>query len=291
MSRATLLRQNLDTFGVKVVEVDGWQNRGNTSFRPRGSVNHHTACAPPRSPGQPVAPSLGICTNGRGGASPVPGPLCNVLLGRDLWARLIAANRSNNAGQGGVRGLSGNSSVWGLEVEHCGVPASEPVTADLVEASARIHAAFAATSGFTAEYVVQHHEWTTRKIDFCKGHLSPEAFRARVGELLRAGGANPSTPTPAPSPGGFLMTLTDAEQREILNGVRDLAKTADRKAFAVRDPRDGRVWVCDASGRWWCQTMELLNVLIFTGAVQGFGTDGVAVADPSWLDKLPVTSP
>lgn len=121
MARDLGLRDRLIAHGVTVVEVNGWKTRGSTSFSPDGSVNHHTACAPPRA-GRPVpaTPSLGTCINGR---PDVPGPLCNVLLGRDRKAYLIAAGRANHAGKGGVRGLVGNSKVYGLEIEHAGTTA------------------------------------------------------------------------------------------------------------------------------------------------------------------------
>ncbi len=181
MGRDTRILQNLILRGVEVIEINGWRDRGSTTFAPRGSVNHHTA-----GPRTGAAPSLNICINGR---SDVPGPLCNGLLGRDRKLRLIAAGRANHAGTGGVRGMKGNSQVWGLEVEHVGT-AAEAIDPALIDVAARCHAAAALTFGYDETTVVQHWEWTTRKIDFRKGALSPDSFRAAVDRHMRA-------PTPA----------------------------------------------------------------------------------------------
>ena len=74
MGRDLDILQNLILQGVQVIEINGWQTRGSTSFAPKGSVNHHTA-----GPRSGAAPSLGICINGR---SDVPGPVCNGQSGR-----------------------------------------------------------------------------------------------------------------------------------------------------------------------------------------------------------------
>jgi hypothetical protein len=168
--------------GSTLILLDGWETRGKAVFNPRGSVNHHTAGAPTG-----VLPSLGVLVNGR---SDVPGPLCNCALDRldRLW--LIAAGGANHAGLGGWSGLSGNASVWGLEVEHVGTTA-EPVGPAKWDAMHRFHAAVADYSGFSPVYVCQHFEWApTRKIDFVKPITNGNDFRRAVGD------ARPSTPIP-----------------------------------------------------------------------------------------------
>lgn len=128
---------------------------------------------------------MNTCIYGRAGE--VPGPLCNVLQGRDPVdpmhdpVYVIAAGRANHAGTGGWRGLVGNSSVHGLEVEH---PGTGAVPRDRLEVSARIHAAFLEAPGSSrdARYTCQHKEWApARKIDFF--NLVPftnDSFRDRV---------------------------------------------------------------------------------------------------------------
>lgn len=162
--------------GIEVVEVAGWTTRSAGSYSPRGSVNHHTAGSADGS-----VPSLNTCIYGR---PDVPGPLCQVLQSREPsgWdkAYIIAAGRANHAGSGGWRGLSGNSSVGGLEVEHVG---TGPVSINRLEVSARIQAALLEAPGSSrdAANCCQHFEWTPRKIDFYS--LSPwtvHTFRDRV---------------------------------------------------------------------------------------------------------------
>lgn len=63
--RDTGIADRLRDEGLHVVEVAGWQTRGNSSFNPRGSVDHHTA-----GPRSGNAPSLGICINGSTGRGP-----------------------------------------------------------------------------------------------------------------------------------------------------------------------------------------------------------------------------
>lgn len=173
----TGLANRIRAKGVEVVEVGGWQTRGSSSFSPQGSVNHHTAGS-----GNGATPSLNVCIYGRGGPHPVPGPLCNVLQSREPsgWdkAYVIAAGRANHAGEGGWRGLTGNSSVHGLEVEHVGTTG---VSSNRVEVSARIQAAFLEGSTRDARLTCQHFEWAPdRKIDFNVLGMGPDQFRSRV---------------------------------------------------------------------------------------------------------------
>jgi hypothetical protein len=137
------------------VEIDGWRTRGSATFNPRGSVDHHTAGA-----ARGNAPSLAICINGR---ADLPGPLCHVLVARDLTCYLIAAGRANHAGPGGWKGLSGNSSVYGVERENVGTPA-EPWRAEQTAHAGVVHRAL--MNGKDAAFVCRHAEWApNRKVD------------------------------------------------------------------------------------------------------------------------------
>jgi hypothetical protein len=176
--------------GVPVEYQPGWQNRSAGSFDSDGALLHHTAGSP-----NGRAPSLSICTYGR---SDLPGPLCQALQTReaDGWdhAIVIAAGRANHAGSGGWNGLTGNSRVHGLEVEHTGLGA---VAYNRLEVSARIIAAMLEAPGSTgnAAYACQHKEWApTRKIDFYNlaPHFNNDTFRQRVaywiGRTIHGGG-------------------------------------------------------------------------------------------------------
>lgn len=188
--------------GLNVVEVAGWRTRGSTTFNPRGSVNHHTA-----GPRGGNSPSLNICINGR---RDLPGPLCNVYQARDNTIYVVAAGRANHAGSGGWAGLSGNSSVYGLEVENIGTVA-EPWRPDQIDTMAKVHAALIRGRA-DASKVCHHKEWTTRKPD---AHTIPgNTFRAKV-----AGYLNPAPPPPASIDWAAVRRLTAFKTLETLRIV------------------------------------------------------------------------
>jgi N-acetyl-anhydromuramyl-L-alanine amidase AmpD len=169
----------LAKYGLKVETVAGWQTRGNPSFNPRGSVNHHTAGSP-----NGIRPSLDVVTNGRAGLS---GPLCNVFLDRNGVAVVVAAGRANHAGQGGYRGLTGNSSVFGTEAESTGVGPS-PWTKAQLEAYPKVVAALQELAGQkNADTNCNHKTWAPyRKVDCAS--LTDDWFKVQANELLKTGG-------------------------------------------------------------------------------------------------------
>lgn len=186
MARDTGIADRLRAKGLVVVEIDGWQTRGSDSFNPKGAVDHHTVGGPLGN-----APSLKICINGR---SDLPGPLCNVLVGRDNTCYVIAAGRANHAGTGGWAGLSGNSSVYGVERENVGYGDREPWRPDQTDTAARVLAALIEKVGSDPSRVCEHKEWTSRKID-CHS-INGSDMRALVGIYL----GHVATPAPVPAP-------------------------------------------------------------------------------------------
>lgn len=212
--------------GVTVVELAGWQLRTRPpTYEPEGAVNHHTAGSR-----NGTTPSLATVLYGR---SDVPGPLAQVLQSREAdpskdKAYVVAAGTANHAGRGGWRGLSGNSSVGGLEVEHPGI-GRVPVAR--LEISARIIAALLEAPGSTRSpaYACQHFEWTSRKIDF--HDLAPwnaDSFRQRVGYWI--GRTISSPPSPRPKE-GFLMGLSDAKQDEAYKMIKELHLGRPHKTY------------------------------------------------------------
>lgn len=202
----------LKDWGLNVHEVAGWQTRGSAYFTPRGSVNHHTAGS---SRGN--LPSYSVLVYGRSG---LPGPLCNVAQARNNDVYLVAAGRANHAGRGGWSGLSGNSSVFGLEVENTGYasgPRAEPWRDDQIETMLKVHNAFAQVGGFASSFVCQHKEWTSRKID---AHtINGRHFRA--GLALQPAPTPTPTPPPTPPPTPTEPTLVQGEPDMflVLDGV------------------------------------------------------------------------
>jgi hypothetical protein len=184
MPRDTDQANRARAFGLRVVECAGWQTRGSTEFNGRGSVNHHTADGPNGS-----APSLDGVINGFSGSA--PGPLANALQsrepdGNDIFY-IVAAGRANHAGEGGWKGLSGNSSVYGLEIEHTG---TDPLPEHRQRLAARWHAAMA-QGRYGAPMVCQHREWApNRKIDAAE-QVDPNRFRQWVADALDQPGPGP----------------------------------------------------------------------------------------------------
>lgn len=167
--------------GLRVEVVPGWQTRGVSDLHARGAVCHWTAG--PR--GATGRPSLNVVVNGRPGLS---GPLCNVYLDRNGVAVVVAARTAQHAGQGGWRGLVGNSSVFGTEGE-CG--GDGDWTDAQRWAYPRVCAAYCDLGGFGVDMVCGHEEWApTRKIDI-RDYTMP-VMRAQVAALL----ANPEDDMP-----------------------------------------------------------------------------------------------
>lgn len=191
---------------IDVVEVDGWRTRGRAwPKRPTLAIGHHTA-----NPNMGWAPSLGICTNGRGGPNPVPGPLCNGLLSRIRSGRytvfVVAAGVANHAGKGGYAGLTGNSSAWGLEIENNGT--TEAWTELDEQVAACVLAAMLDGSGHIA---LEHKDWAPgRKSD--RHHIDGNRTRHLVEHYLTAN----------PLQEDFMAALTEDEQREMFQRIRDI---------------------------------------------------------------------
>jgi hypothetical protein len=114
----------LTSFGIPVIEVDGWQNRGRPSstgaFNPSGVLCHHTA-SPTSASDQS---ELNVILSGN---SEAPGPISQLLIGRESHAvYVVAAGRANHAGSGrcpwlGQQKVDGNANMIGIEVSNNGV--------------------------------------------------------------------------------------------------------------------------------------------------------------------------
>lgn len=178
----------LQAMDLEVVVHEGWQKRGKPGFYPKGVLIHHTGGAY-TAPGLPLMPSLGTVMNGRPDLSP---PLCHAFIDRNGRVHMIAGRRANHAGKcskqaiaeimSGLHGRttrtaldrklpddasginSGNVRLWGIEVEHCGLPkeAWRPV---MVESTCRTAAALCILSNWDAGHVSEHRLITSRKID------------------------------------------------------------------------------------------------------------------------------
>lgn len=201
-SLATIAR----SAGLKVVEQPGWQTRGHGQMAGvKAVVCHHTA-TPATAPGN--YPSLGIVTNGR---ADLAGPLCNYGLGRDGTVYVVAAGVAWHAGVV-LQSWQQNQYSIGIEAEGDGVSAWPEVQLD---AYARLCKAICAAYGLPVSAVLGHKEVCSPRGRKSDPNFDMSQFRARVA----AANTTPSTT------GGFLMALSDADQKFILDKVHDIDAT------------------------------------------------------------------
>lgn len=134
--------------GLKVVEVQGWKNRGRPAstghFDPKGAhTTHHTGVT---SSASNPAPGLSVLISGRSG---LPGPLCHHAVAYDGTVYVIAAGRANHAGRIGKSGVpgmpyggDGNAHAMGNEVITDGtqpMPRAQQEAVALVAAVVLLH--------------------------------------------------------------------------------------------------------------------------------------------------------
>ena len=199
MARDLQLAARLRAEGLPVREVSGWQSRGSDVFHPKAFIRHHTA-GPPKGD----TPCLAICVQGR---ADLPGPLCNLYLGRDGVVYVVAGGRANHAGipdGGDWKGCKGNSDAYGIEIEHTG---TTRLAADLHALAARACAA-TIRGRIGVAMVGDHKEWApSRKIDLASGP-GPQEFRDLVARYLAS-----------PPPPRVRFTLNDGQGNELGRSV------------------------------------------------------------------------
>ena len=192
--RLTWLPDVLHGAGLKVSLVPGWETRGHDGLgRILGVICHYTA-TPDASRNMPT---LDLLIRGR---DDLPGPLCQLGLGRDGTFYVVASGRANHAGRGEWNGITtGNTNFVGIEAENSG-RADDPWPAVQLDAYHRGVAAILRENGRTAASCCGHREYALpsgRKSDV---NLEMDHFRQRVAAIL--GGADPPILIPAAEPGG-----------------------------------------------------------------------------------------
>jgi hypothetical protein len=111
----TALAEIARTTGCPVVEVDGWQTRGDGVMLGVKTITcHHTA----NGGAGGNMPSLAVVRDGRAG---LPGPLAQYGLGKDGTIYVVAAGKCNHAGVS-LKTEYTNSYAIGIEAEADGVP-------------------------------------------------------------------------------------------------------------------------------------------------------------------------
>lgn len=192
--------------GVRVVFVNGWDQRGGTfPVVPNAAFVHHDASASTSG----TWGALGIITHGRAG---VPPPLSQFQVARGSVAQvaIVAAGIANHAGLGGPhKGLpkdNANRETYGTEVANNGV--GEKYSNETIHAISAVQAAIAEESDFGPYMVIGHKEWAPdRKID---PTYSMDWMRELVTDTLR----------------GDDMPLNDADKKWLENAIAAGARKA-----------------------------------------------------------------
>ena len=192
--RVTWLPDVLRGAGLKVSLVPGWETRGHDTLgRILGVICHYTA-TPDASRNMPT---LDLLIRGR---EDLPGPLCQLGLGRDGTYYVVASGRANHAGRGEWNGItSGNTNFIGIEAENSG-RSNDPWPAVQVDAYHRGVAAILREVGRTAASCCGHREYALpsgRKSDV---NLEMDQFRQRVATILT--GVEPPVLIPSAETGG-----------------------------------------------------------------------------------------
>jgi len=177
----TWLSEVLTAAGLKVAEVAGWKDRGESGDGPiLGVLCHHTGV---RSTSN--MPTLHALLNGRAAEKnlkAIPGPLAQLGLGRDGTFFVIAAGKANHAGAGMWQGIShGNSHFIGIEAENSGDKDDKWPDVQ-VDAYQRGVAAILKKIGQPAIFCAGHKEYAPNRKD--DPSLDMVAFRAAVEKLL-----------------------------------------------------------------------------------------------------------
>lgn len=202
-----------DGSSLTVVEIDGWQSRGYAGQgleTVAGHMYHHTATAESAF-SYADCPTLNLLVNGR---SDLPGPLCNIALGRSGTVYVIAAGLANHAGPGSAGGSYvnvGNAYFIGNEMESSGV------RDDWTDAQQRVipHLGAALERGYGDSTFIQmgHKEYSSMgKID--PAYMDMDTIRAGINDLLYS-----TTPTTPPIQGDWLDMASKEDLKEALREV------------------------------------------------------------------------
>jgi hypothetical protein len=174
MSDPLWLADVLREAGLRVIEHDGWQNRGHGDFGDiRGVICHHTAGG--------GSNDWKIVQYGR---SDLPGPLSQLVLERDGTYRVIAAGVCWHAGRGSWPGWPTNNANYhtiGIEAVNNGTGQEWPVVQ--LDAYKRGVAAILRKLGRDSDDCAGHKEYSTEgKID--PFGIDMNAFRREVQNII-----------------------------------------------------------------------------------------------------------
>lgn len=186
----TWLKEALEAEGVPVKEIPGWDKHGHGDFgKVWGSMWHHTGHN---------ATSAQFCFDGR---SDLPGPICNIHLGRDGVATLCAVGVAWHAGTGRYKDIprnAGNQVTIGIEMQGDGKNWPPVMWASAV----KIAAAISKKIGKPANRSVCAHKEYSNQGKWDPGAWDMNAFRHQV--QTRITGHNPA-PIAQTKPPGWVL--------------------------------------------------------------------------------------
>jgi peptidoglycan hydrolase-like protein with peptidoglycan-binding domain len=221
--------------GLKIAEVDGWQERGKGDMGDvYGVMCHHTA-------GKLTGnmPTLDLLVKGR---PDLTGPLSQLGLGRDGTFYIVAAGRCNHAGTGIWKGLvNGNSNFIGIEAENTGLPNDFPWPAVQMQAYHRGVAAILKYIHRSEEYCVAHKEYALphgRKPD---ANFDMIRFRSEVARILNDPRSDPNLIPPI-EPGKGRQTLRRGMNHELVKTLQQLLGIVADGNFGPKTESALRAW-------------------------------------------------
>lgn len=176
--RMLWLAEDCRKVGLTVVELPGWESRGVPfTDMPTTVICHHTA-TPAKAKGD--LPTRQILVNGR---SDLPGPLCQVGLGRNGTVYIVASGKANHAGKGAWQGETSSARTLGIEAEHPGVgPWPQPQ----IVAYRTLCAVLLRGIGQDASRLAGHKEWALPKGRKTDPNFPMGPFRGTVAVHLAA---------------------------------------------------------------------------------------------------------
>lgn len=188
----TWLEQVLRDEGLNVQVIPGWRNHGHGDFGPIwGTMWHHTGAD---------NTSAQYCYNGR---SDLPGPICNIHLGRGGQVTLVAVGVAWHAGIGSWPGIptnAGNQVLIGVEMQ-------EDATnwpPEMWPAAVKIGAAISRVLGKNAiDSNVAHKEYGRVQGKWDPGNWDMVEFRRQI--QARIDGRNPAPMLPGKNPEGWTL--------------------------------------------------------------------------------------
>lgn len=192
MAYQTHLADTFRAAGLTVVEIPGWETRGDDDLDPRGIILHHTVTTKAADK---------LLAYGR---ADLAGPLANWSTQRDGTIHLVAAGTANHAGRFSVVSnpalrwsprATQNRHTYGDEAINSGT--GQPWPEAQIDSMVIAAAAVSRHHGWTAERTIGHKEWTTRKIDpaFINPRMTMDQIRNRISLVLHRDVERPDRPT------------------------------------------------------------------------------------------------